>query len=258
MKTIFYKNILLFLGLVVFSSIAIIPPIALAEEKADNNVTLNYGADAVSRYIWRGLELGSKANIPHFQPNLGASYETEKAGTFNFSIWSSFGISSDYIETDLILGYELSTPSGTIGVAITDFIFPSNKKNFFNFDNHGEGAHTCEVALSYAYIESFPLKLTLASNVYNDIEDDNSLYAEASFPFEIATVSFNTFAGLTKGPSIYYGVADNTLQCINSGISASKNIEFSESISITAGIDCIYNPYIDKGFVVFKLSYRGE
>ena len=63
-------------------------------------VETTIGADVVSGYVWRGIELGNAA----VQPSLGLS-----AGGFGLSFWGSTGI-VDFLDTkefDITLSYSI-------------------------------------------------------------------------------------------------------------------------------------------------------
>ena len=249
---LFYK--FTFLGLIAFAIIFSSQNIKAQEEENATGFEFTYGADLISRYIWRGCELAGKNN-PQFQPSVNFSYSTESAGTVSFNIWSSFGLKKNYIETDFTLSYNIATNFGEFGVSLVDYYYPYQKQKFFNFKDNGEGSHTVEAAFSYVPTEDFPLKLLLANNILNDLPNDNSLYIEASYPFELLTLSFNAFAGAAKGNSLYYGVNTDKFELINTGISVSREVSFTESFAMQFGLDEIYNPHTKKNYIVLKIFY---
>jgi hypothetical protein len=52
------------------------------ESVSDKSVTLNFGADVMSRYIWRGIDFG---NSPAVQPSLFLSWRG-----LNVGAWGSY------------------------------------------------------------------------------------------------------------------------------------------------------------------------
>lgn len=245
-----------FLAFCLFSVTVILSTIAIKaqEDEQSTGFEFTYGADLVSRYVWRGGELAGKNN-PQVQPTVNINYLTENAGSFSFGIWSSFGLKKNYIETDFTLSYNISTDFGEFGIALTDYYFPYLKNKFFNYKDNGKGSHTIEGALSYVPTQEFPIKLLLANNLLNDLPNDNSLYIEASYPFELLTLSFNTFVGAAKGRSFYYGVNTDKFEFTNAGISVSRSVNFTESFAMQFGLDEIYNYHLKKNYLVFKISY---
>ncbi|MCX8054945.1 MAG: hypothetical protein N3A67_04695 [Ignavibacteria bacterium] len=244
------NNFVVFVMLLILSATVI----KAQEDEQATGLEFTYGADLVSRYIWRGGELAGKSN-PQFQPTVNLTYSTENAGSFSFGIWSSFGLKKNYIETDFTLSYNISTDFGEFGIAFADYHFPYTKKKFFDFKGDGEGSHTIEAAFSYVPTQEFPIKLFLANNLWNDIPNDNSLYIEASYPFELLTLSFNAFVGTAKGKSFYYGVNTDKFELTNAGISVSRAVNFTEDFALQFGLDEIYNQHLKKNYIVFKISY---
>lgn len=240
----------LFWATIIFSNTII----KAQEEEESTGLEFTYGADLVSRYIWRGGELAGKNN-PQIQPSVNLAYSTENAGSFGFGIWSSIGLKKNYIETDFALSYNISTNIGEFGIVFTDYYYPYLKNKFFNFKDDGNGSHIIEGAFSYVPTEEFPLKLLLANNLLNDLPNDKSLYIEASYPFELLTLSFNTFVGAAKGRSFYYGVNTDKFELINAGISVSRAVDFTENFAMQFGLDEIYNYHLKKNYLVFKISY---
>jgi len=252
-KTMLGKSFLLFCVLLFVVSVS--PSIAQSEEESETGFQLTYGADLVSQYVWRGSEIGEKMGIPHLQPGINLDYLTRNSGTFTAYVWASYGISANYLETDFALSYEFETRYGTFGLGFTDYYYPYLRTWVLNFDKNGEGAHTIEGQFTYTFIESFPIQVLLASNLHNDLSGDNSLYIESSYPFDAGRFSFNLLAGAAKGESIYYGIDKEKFQLISTGITIGTAINFSEKFALPVGLDLIYNPFSEKGYVVFRVSY---
>ena len=126
------------------------------------SLTASAGADFVTRYIWRGLELGNAFSI---QPSLGMSF-----ANFDLGFWGSYQlINTDEgtEEMDFYLAYSL----GNFTVLVTDYYFPTEGLRYGSYDE--PGVHTIEVGLSYGGSDSFPFSASAFVIVYND--DDNSV-----------------------------------------------------------------------------------
>ena len=67
-------------------------------------------ADVVSRYVWRGTELG---NSPHIQPTV--EYST---GGLAIGAWGSYGFADGYQESDLYVNYGFDFG---LSVGLTDY-----------------------------------------------------------------------------------------------------------------------------------------
>ena len=103
--------------------------VAVATTHAQNTIESTVSADVVSKYVWRGLELGDVA----VQPTLGVGYKG-----LSLTAWGSYGLSNkdDVKEFDLTLGYTI----GGLNIGITDYWFSEGldpDARYFKFDAHG-------------------------------------------------------------------------------------------------------------------------
>lgn len=206
---------------------------------------LSVGADIVSKYMWRGIELNA---APNFQPSLGYSN-----GGFSAGFWGSYSITDNgggnYEEIDAYIGYTFTTESGDIGLILTDYYFPKAGFDLGDFDNDGLGGHTLEIAATY----SGPISLIVAYNFYND--PGNNLYFEAGYSTSVGDVGLDLFVGGTTGSTdnpIYYGSEDFAI--INVGIKGSKEIKITEDFSLPVFTTFMFNPKVNAGYMIFGVS----
>jgi hypothetical protein len=209
------------------------------------------GADFVSRYVWRGLEINKSFNV---QPSFGYS-----AGGFDIGLWGSYAISDVentlQSEIDLYASYVFSTSSGDIAIAIliTDYYFPDGNVRLGDFDD-GTGAHTIEAGVGYTGPSSFPIAISVYMNVYND--DGNNAYFEVGYPVSLPDdYNMDLFAGATPGSTEnpnYYGT--DKFGFLNVGFKVSKDIEFTDRFSIPAFILYTMNPTSDKAHLAAGFS----
>ncbi|MFC1726526.1 TorF family putative porin [candidate division KSB1 bacterium] len=108
--------------------------IFLITSGAYSQAKIDFGAEYVSRYIWRGFDL-TPDNSPNIQPWVNFSF---KSG-FNFNIWASTPLKNreandNYLEMDLTLSYSKSLSkvvdfsAGLIYYALTHMDgFPDDK-----------------------------------------------------------------------------------------------------------------------------------
>ena len=89
---------------------------SIAGAKAESDFSGTISADFVSRYIWRGQDLGHVS----VQPTLGVAYKG-----LSLTAWGSVGLmeSSDTKEFDLTLAYA----TGGFNVGITDYWFSTGQ-----------------------------------------------------------------------------------------------------------------------------------
>lgn len=199
----------------------------------------SFGADIVSRYVWRGIDFGESASI---QPALTFSHGGLEIGT-----WASYATnpgSADANEHDLWIGYS----AGAFSVGITDYYFP-NGGDFSDFDSE-EGAHVLEPYFSFNGTDAFPATLYIAANVYND--PDNSVYINASMPFAVGGVEMSFGIGAVAGESAWYGIEGAGIMDI--GLGASKSIPITEKFELPVSVSYILNPSYDKSYLVFGIS----
>lgn len=217
----------------------------------------SFGADIVSRYVWRGVDFGESASV---QPAL-----TFSRGGLEIGAWASYATnpgSADANEHDLWIGYS----AGAFSVGITDYYFPNATHDehehdhdehedeetigFFDFSGDGEGAHVLEPYFSFNGTESFPVTLYVAYNAHND--PDNSLYLNASVPFTAGDVEMSFGIGASAGKSGWYG-ADG-FSIIDMALGASKSIPITDKFELPVSVSYILNPTTEKSFLVFGIS----
>ncbi len=206
---------------------------------------LSIGADVVSRYVWRGFDLGESFSV---QPTLEFSQ-----GNFAIGSWASYSIAADGSlanEHDLYLSFA----AGPVSFGVTDYYFPSPSTGedfgFFNFDGDGEGAHIIEPFVSIGGTESLPVTLYAAVNVHND--PDNSVYLEVSYPFTVAGTDLGIALGVTPTESALY--LSDGFALINVALSAGKEIKITDSFSLPVFASYILNPELERTYLVFGIS----
>ena len=155
-------------------------------------------------------------------------------------------------EHDLWISYTVaSESSGSFSLGVTDYYFPApGGLGFFDFSGDGEGAHWIEPFASYSGPEAFPISLYGAMFVHND--PDNSLYLEASYPFQTEEVELGLTVGAVTSESAFYGTEGFAL--INVGLSATRSVPLTERFSIPVSVSYILNPDAERTFLVFGVS----
>jgi hypothetical protein len=159
--------------LLLMTAIAL-PVSSMAQDKVEFGV----GADVVSKYIWRGTDLGG----PSVQPSLSVAYKG-----LSLTAWGSIGFDSeDDKEVDLTLAYE----TGNFSLSVTDYWYPEYS-----------GAHTFEAQIGY----DFGL---LAANWYTNFAGDDEEYASyisLIAPFSLIGLDWEAEVGATPWGTDYYG-----------------------------------------------------
>ncbi len=244
------------------------------EVKTDNKPAhpgqFSFGADLVSRYVWRGTDYG---NSPAIQPNVSFSI----AG-FKISAWGSYGFVpysrkindsttktvGNFVESDFNISYTFKG----FTLMVTDYFFPNplcpNEDNrYFNYDNKTTG-HTFEASLSYSGPERFPIQLFAGMHIYGadkgkdstgvcgaGNKNNYSSYLEASYQFTIKGIGVKPFIGGIPYESSWYG---RSAGIVNLGVTISKNIRVTQDFSIPVYTSIITNPQTQSVFFVFGLT----
>ena len=185
---------------------------------------ITVGADAVSRYVWRGADYGNAAAVQPF---------VEKSiGLVTIGAWGSFPL-TDPTGTSETAGNEcdlfLSTIAGPVELTLTDYFFPAylGEDELSNLDNH--------ITELSAGVDVSSISVLAAINVSGD--DDNSTYLE---------FSYGAFS-LGFGDGLYS--TDGKFSPVSIGASASKD-NFSAEYSI--------NPDQDTSFLVLSVNLMGD
>ena len=216
----FMKNIFKVV-LLLMTAIAL-PVSSMAQDKVEFGV----GADVVSKYIWRGTDLGG----PSVQPSLSVAYKG-----LSLTAWGSIGFDSeDDKEVDLTLAYE----TGNFSLSVTDYWYPEYS-----------GAHTFEAQIGY----DFGL---LAANWYTNFAGDDEEYASyisLIAPFSLIGLDWEAEVGATPWGTDYYGT-DKFSVC-DLSLGASKEFNIGKSFSTTLFAKATYNPTIEKFYATIGISF---
>ncbi|MBU2650730.1 MAG: hypothetical protein KKA81_07335 [Bacteroidetes bacterium] len=226
-------------------SCTVLALIALHSFSQEKKVSLNAGADIMSRYIWRGTDFG---NAPSVQPTLSVS-----AFGIELGAWGAYSISGPgYQEADLYLSYTFINDMFTIGA--TDYFFPGDtcKNNYFDYDDKTTG-HTFEANLSFNGNDKIPFNASANYN-FAGADQDNSWYFEIGYSGSIQKTGFNIFMGFTPDKGIYLTPGAEGFSVVNVGITATRDIKITESFSLPVQASLITNPQAENIFIVFGFS----
>jgi hypothetical protein len=208
---------------------------------------LKFGTDVYSRYVWRGLKLGSDS--PSLQP--GLSYSTYGFTAGFWGAYSYSGDSSAYAENDIYISYTYTVEKvGTFTLLATDYYIPSLGIPLGYYQKSG-GAHVVEAGVSYNGPETFPVAVSGYLNFYGDA--DNSIYIQLGYPFVIDYALLTPAIGFVPTKSVYYATKDAAI--INLSLTASKSISITDKFSIPINVSYIANPSQDISYLVFGASF---
>ena len=217
---------------------------ALAQEKIETTV----GTDVVSKYIWRGQDLGSTA----VQPTLGIGYKG-----LSLSAWGSYGITdpADTKELDLTLAYTM----GGLTIGVTDYWFSDGldpQGRYFKYDAHGTN-HLFEANVGYDFgLASLQWYTNFAGNdgTNKDGKRAYSSYVEASVPFTLGGADWTATAGAVPFATTSY--ATTGFSVTNLSLKAAKPIRVSDTFSIPVFGQIAVNPCSQKAYLVFGFTLQ--
>jgi len=238
--------------------------------QASGQASLSFGADLMSRYIWRGLDLGGAS--PSIQPSLAFNY-TSPNGVHSLSVgaWGAYTFSATANEEiDLFITYTLYD---MVSLTVTDYFFPGlntgEKDKYFIYSPDSTG-HVFEGMVSFNGTKKIPVTLLFAMNFYgndsrkmeNDSVEGNivmSKYLELGFIHSFKLFDFKAFVGaaLDKPDTRYAPVGfylNDKAGIINVGIKASKEIRITDHYSLPVQCQLITNPMLQKVYLVFGIT----
>ncbi len=232
--------------------------------------SFDFGADLMSRYVWRGLDLGGQG--PSIQPFAEFNVASENGNhSFFIGAWGAYTFSpTANQEVDLYLGY---TFKEMLTLTFTDYFFPGlntgEKDDYFVYSADSTG-HVFEGMISFDGTDKVPFTLLFAMNFYgNDarkMNDDGTVgnivmskYLEVGYTHSFKHFDINPFVGFALdkadtgfAPVGYY--LNEKAGLINVGFKASKDIKITENYSLPVQCSLVANPEANKLYFVFGIS----
>jgi len=235
-------RLIILLGVLMLS----LPVISQEEEKT--SYSFDFGADLMSRYVWRGLLYSPAVNA---QP-----WMVFTKGNLSVGAWGSYALGNYYAEADFYISYA----AGPVTISINNYYSEDETDmtavNYFNFKS-GQTGHYFEGSLAYTLPENFPLTITAATFFYGadyDYVADKNYYAtylELAYPFKFSETDCNAFIGGTVNEGIYAAKA----AIVNMGLKASKSIKISNEFELPVSASLVINPYAEDIFFVFGFHF---
>ena len=215
---------------------------------AQDTVETTLGTDIVSHYVWRGQDLGAVS----LQPSLGVGYKG-----LSLSAWGSTGLSnpSDTEEFDLTLAYS----AGGFNIGVTDYWFNAGLDPLNRYFKYGADCtnHVFEANVGYDFgFASLQWYTNFAGNdgVNKDGAFAYSSYLEANFPFSLGGADWTATAGAVPFATDFYGV--NGFALINLALTASKDIQVTDTFTIPVFAQVAANPHTGKAFFVLGITLQ--
>ncbi|MCI6503922.1 MAG: hypothetical protein MSA13_04830 [Prevotella sp.] len=212
---------------------------ANAQDKVEGSVS----ADVVSRYIWRGQELGDAA----IQPSASLAYKG-----LSLTAWGSYGFlnSKDTKEFDLTLAYTI----GGLNIGITDYWFSKHgaDNKYFEYRAH-DTEHVWEANIGYDF---GPLAIQWYTNIAGADGQNKSgdraysSYVQLSAPFKLATCDWTATIGAVPYATDFYKDTASGFTVTNVALRATKTIPVCKSWGLPVFMEGSCNPSTKKGYLV--------
>ena len=212
---------------------------ANAQDKVEGSVS----ADIVSRYIWRGQELGDAA----IQPSASLAYKG-----LSLTAWGSYGFlnSKDTKEFDLTLAYTI----GGLNIGITDYWFSKSgaDNKYFEYRAH-DTEHVWEANIGYDF---GPLAIQWYTNIAGADGQNKSgdraysSYVQLSAPFKLATCDWTATIGAVPYATDFYQDTASGFTVTNVALRATKTIPVCKSWGLPVFMEGSCNPSTKKGYLV--------
>lgn len=223
------KKILLSLAV----AIAAITTTASSAKAAD----LEFGADLVSTYVWRGA-YQTGASI---QPGATLSF-----GGFSIGAWGSTAIgltSSNPKEVDFSLGYEI----GNLSIGVCDYWWSGQGAKYFDANDH-----YYEATIGYAFGDHFSAAV---STMFAGADEDFSTYIDLAYGFSLSDLDCSVGVGFTPFAGAYTGIYDEGFSVCSISLSAAKTVAITPSFELPLFAQIILSPSTDDAFIVFGMSF---
>jgi len=233
--------------------------------------SVSFSTDIMSRYVWRGLDLGRKS--PSIQPTLNLTISKENCDhSVSVGCWASYTLAATTNEeVDLFLTYNYKS---ILSVTVYDYFFPGlnsgSKNNYFEYNKDSTG-HLFEFSMSFNGTENIPFYAIFSMNFFgNDakkINDDGTMgnsflskYIEVGYKTHLDGTSLTFFMGaaldkpnINLGEVAYY--LNKKAGIINVGLKATKIVQITENYELPMQFSLIGNPDSEQVFAVVGITF---
>lgn len=215
---------------------------------AQSKLEASVGADLVSRYVWRGQELGGAS----IQPSLSVSYKG-----LSLSAWGSVDLSDTFNgnettkELDLTLNYQ----TGGFNIGVTDYWFTGGA-GYFQYAAH-ETKHTFEANIGYDFGFMAVKWFTNFAGITGNYEGDRAYasYISVAAPFQLGGLNWTAEIGATPWANDFYNNTANGFEVCSLSLSSEKELKISESFTLPLFAQIVWNPATDGAWFVAGVSF---
>lgn len=221
--------------LVIFS----IPFLAVGQKDSVPAVAVSASLDLVSRYVWRGLDIG---NTPCAQPDLSVSWKG-----FTLGSWGSYNLSGKGgQETD----FYVSKSIGFVTVSVYDYwsYGDTTGTNFFDYDEKST-SHLLESQILLSGGDKLPFNF-LAGYMFYGADASKSVYLELQYNHSSKQGDLLVFAGYQAKGNYF---ADKKT-FVNVGFTFTKSIPVTDRFALPLSLSLVVNPSAKSAYLVAGIS----
>jgi len=210
----------------------------------------------VSRFIWRGLELGE---YPSIQPNVTFSRQN-----FFVGIWSSHALAPAETPDNNITGYKEVIPYIGYGFELGEKAklslmvlthYNPNVGGFLDYRRSDEPTPLTNRVELRALFNAGKFDFLGSVDVYNDPTDNVSTYLEFGYTFEMPK-EIKLRPLVSVAPLASYYTTDGEADITQIGFITSRTFNIGDKVSLPVKIDMIYNPDRDAFYTAFGLGAK--
>ena len=197
-------------------------------------------ADLVSRYIWRGMDIG---HAPSIQPGMAMQWNDFKLGA-----WGAYKLTgAGEQETD----FYLSKTYRFVTFAIWDY-WNFNDTTAFNFFDYRRKttSHLLETQLLLSGGKVLPFNL-LSSYFFYGSDLSKSLYFELQYEYKSDIADLLFFAGY-QAKGTYYASGSGF---VNIGCTLSKSVSLTDRLNLPVYLSLIVNPANKIPYLVAGITF---
>lgn len=215
---------------------------------ANNTITpvVNFNVDFRSMHVWRGI---ATSTTPTLEPSV-----TFTKNNYTTGIWAAQSIGGNYSEIDIYFNYEFRNFS----FAVYDYYCPTSfigEDEFTDF-NEFTTKHTLELDIAYHGSPELPFHLLVATMVYGDDKNPETLDNYYSTYFEIG---YNTHikqsnVQLFMGFNVFSGYYGEKVGIVNAGLTTINHLKIANNRIVPFQASIITNPMNKHLYLVFGFS----
>jgi hypothetical protein len=211
-----------------------------AQEDTLHSVSTSANVDLVSRYIWRGIDIG---HAPGIQPSLSAVWKG-----FTLGAWGSYKLTgAGGQETD----FYITKSVGFVTVAVWDYwnFYDTASMDFFNYDNKTT-AHLLEAQILLSGGKNLPFNF-LASFFFHGADPSRSIYFELQYVHKYKLADLLVFAGY-QAKGNYYAPQKGF---VNVGCTVKKYVQITDRFTLPVTLSLISNPVVKSTWLVAAIGF---